>query len=86
MPEQTSELAAFRWYHPHWYRKGVRARSLLFRLREYGVHDPVHGMLPDRRPLPSAWTLGVTLICNKAERGITWFVEDYLTGMLTGKQ
>ncbi len=86
MAANASEQRAIRWYHPRWYRNGVRARVLLPRFRERGIHDPVHGILPDRRPLPSAWTLGITLLCNTAERRIKWFVEEYLTGMLTGKR
>lgn len=86
MAERITEQQRFRWYHPHWYRNGVRARALLPRLREYGIRDPIHGILPDRRPLPSAWTLGITLLADSAERRLQWFVEEYLTDKLIGRR
>lgn len=65
------------------YRRGVRARTIISGLREAHpyVHDRIHGWLPDRREIPSAWQLGITLALNKAERSLQRLVEEKIAGL-----
>lgn len=65
------------------YRRGVRARTIISGLREARpyVHDRIHGWLPDTREMPSAWQLGLLLAMNKTERVLEFLVEEKIAGL-----
>ncbi len=63
-------------YIPRIYQRGARARAIIQDWREkYGIRDAIHGLLPDTRPLPSAWEMGIVLEMNKVERRLQFLFE-----------
>lgn len=56
--------------------RGAHAQNMLRNIRESTpIHDPIHGFIPDRRPLPSAWAMRLALVLLPVERKLQRFVE-----------